>query len=36
MVFNQQSFAGTWTDAFEDDNTQEWELFNTFNESAKW
>jgi hypothetical protein len=37
MVFNQQSFAGTWTDAFEDDNTQEWELFNTFDEEeAKW
>ena len=36
IVFNQQSFAGIWTDAFEDDNTQEWELFNTHNESAKW
>ena len=37
MVFNQQSFAGTWTDAFEDNNTQEWELFNTFDEKeAKW
>ena len=37
MVFNQQSFAGTWADAFEDDNTQEWELFNTFDEEeAKW
>ena len=36
MVFNQQSFAGTWTDAFEDNNTQEWELFNTSNGSAKW
>lgn len=37
MVFNQQSFAGTWTDAFEDDNTQEWELFNTLDEEeAKW
>ncbi len=37
MVFNQQSFAGTWTDAFEDDNTQEWEIFNTFDEEeAKW
>lgn len=37
MVFNQQSFAGTWTDAFEDDKTQEWELLNTFDEEeAKW
>ena len=37
MVFNQHSFAGTWTDAFEDDNTQEWELFNTLDEEeAKW
>ena len=37
MVFNQQSFAGTWTDAFEDHKTQEWELLNTFDEEeAKW
>ncbi|MDE0401253.1 MAG: hypothetical protein OXL96_25940 [Candidatus Poribacteria bacterium] len=37
MVFNQQGFAGTWTDAFEDGNTQEWELFNTLDEEeAKW
>ena len=36
-IFNlQMSFAGTWTDAFEDNNTQEWELFNTFDEEAKW
>ena len=32
----QMSLAGTWKDAFEDKNTQEWELFNTFNEGAKW
>ena len=36
MVFNQQSFAGTWTDAFEDNNTQEWEIFNAINEIEKW
>ena len=36
MVFNQQSFGGTWTDDFEDDSTQEWELFNTFDGSAVW
>ena len=36
IVLNQQSFAGTWTDAFEDDKTQEWELFNTFDEETKW
>ena len=36
MVFHQQSFAGTWTDDFEDASTQEWELFNTFEGSAKW
>ena len=37
MVFHQQGFAGTWADAFEDDNTQEWEIFNTFDEEeAKW
>ena len=36
MVFNQQSFGGTWVDDFEDDSTQEWELFNTFDGSAVW
>ena len=37
MVFNQQSFAGTWTDAFEDDNTHGWEVINNFiKEKAKW
>ena len=36
MVFNQQSFAGTWTDAFEDDNTQEWEIFNAVDDEKKW
>ena len=36
MVFNQQSFAGTWTDAFEDDNTHGWEVINNINNSAKW
>ncbi|MDE0424361.1 MAG: hypothetical protein OXN25_05795 [Candidatus Poribacteria bacterium] len=36
IVFNQQSFAGTWTDAFEDDNTQGWEIINTRGEDAKW
>ena len=34
MVFNQQSLAGTWVDAFEDDNTHGWEIIN--NNSAKW
>ena len=37
VVFNQQSSAGTWADAFEDNNTQEWEVFNTFDEEeTKW
>ena len=36
MVFNQQSLAGTWTDAFEDDNTHGWEVINNINNSAKW
>ena len=36
MVFNQQSFAGTWTDAFEDDNTHGWKITNNINNSAKW
>ena len=36
MVFNQQSFAGTWADAFEDDNTHGWEIINNINNSAKW
>ena len=36
MVFNQQSFGGTWVDDFEDDSTREWELFNTFAGSAAW
>lgn len=35
MVFNQQSFAGTWADAFEDDNTHGWEITNN-NKNAKW
>ena len=36
MVLNQQSFAGTWTDAFEDDNTHGWKIINNINNSAKW
>lgn len=36
MVFNQQSFAGTWTDAFEDDNTHGWEIINNINNSKWW
>ena len=36
MVFNQQSFAGTWADAFEDDNTHGWKIINNINNSAKW
>ena len=37
MVLNQQSFAGTWADAFEDDNTHGWEIINNINnKSAKW
>ena len=37
MVFDQQSFAGTWTDAFEDDNTHGWTILNNINnKSAKW
>ena len=35
MVFNQQSFAGTWADAFEDDNSHGWEIINNINNS-KW
>lgn len=35
-LFNQQSSAGTWTDAFEDENTRGWEVINTRNEDAKW
>ena len=36
MVFNQQSFAGTWADAFEDENTHGWQIINNINNSAKW
>lgn len=37
MVFNQQSFAGTWADAFEDENTHGWQIINNINnKSAKW
>ncbi|MYC78556.1 hypothetical protein F4X10_22560 [Candidatus Poribacteria bacterium] len=37
MVFNQQSLAGTWTDAFEDDRTHEWTILNNINnQNAKW
>ena len=36
MVFNQQSFAGTWADAFEDDNTHGWEIVNNINNSKWW
>ena len=36
MVFNQQGFAGTWADAFEDDNTYGWEIINNINNSTKW
>lgn len=35
MVFHQQSFAGTWTDAFEDDNTHGWTTTNN-GKKAKW
>ena len=35
MVFNQQVFAGTWADAFENDNTQEWEIFNAVDDEQK-
>ena len=36
LILNQQSFAGTWTDAFEDNNTREWEIINAFDEEGKW
>ena len=37
ILNSQMSFAGTWTDAFEDDNTHGWEVINNFNnEGAKW
>ncbi|RKU15863.1 hypothetical protein C6500_18790 [Candidatus Poribacteria bacterium] len=36
MVFNQQSFAGTWTDAFEDNNTHGWKIVNNINNSKWW
>ena len=36
LAFNQRSFAGTWADAFEDDNTHGWETINNINNSTKW
>ena len=36
LVFNQQGFAGTWADAFEDNNTHGWETINNINNSTKW
>lgn len=36
MVVSQQSFAGTWADAFEDDNTRGWKIVNNINNSKWW
>ena len=37
LVFNQQSLAGTWADAFKDGNTHGWTIINNINnKSAKW
>ena len=36
ILNSQMSFAGTWTDAFEDNNTQEWEIFNAIDDLEKW
>ena len=36
IVWTQQGFAGTWTDAFEDNNTREWKIVNAVNTKNTW
>ena len=33
---SQQTFAGTWRDDFEDNDTREWEIFNIDRKVEKW
>lgn len=35
-ILNMNVLAGTWRDDFEDNNTQEWEIFNLDRQAEKW